>query len=187
MTGIKREFYGKTNEGNEVELFTLSNATGMTLKVSNFGGVVVSLTVPDITGKYDDIVLGYDRLEGYLLNKPFFGGIIGRHANRIEGASFEINGITCKVTKNEGDNQLHGGCIGFHKVIWDAKPEVKEEAESIIFAYTSKDGEEGYPGNLEVQAVKHWKKQQRCLMETAEGSWRFLQLSRGYNFIPVII
>ncbi|GIM27707.1 aldose 1-epimerase [Clostridium polyendosporum] len=151
--GITRSFYGKTLEGKEVDIFTLSNDNGMVVKISNYGGIVVSLIVPDKNGKLDDVVLGYDRLDGYLKNGSFFGAIIGRHANRIENASFEINGVVYNVTKNEGENQLHGGLIGFHKVVWRAEIVRKGQDECLQLSYISKDGEEGYPGNLDVKVI----------------------------------
>lgn len=150
---ITKEFFGKTLEGKDADLFTLRNSNGMIAKISNFGGVVVSLIVPDKKGKFDDVVLGYDRLEGYLKKGPFFGAIIGRHANRIEKASFEINGVEYKVTKNEGENQLHGGLIGFDKVLWEAEIITQGEIECLQLSYLSKDGEEGYPGNLQVKVI----------------------------------
>lgn len=150
---ITREFYGKTLDGKDAEIFTLSNSNGMVAKISNFGGVLVSLVVPDKSGKLDDVVLGYDRLEGYLRKGPFFGAIIGRHANRIENSSFEINGIEYKITKNEGENQLHGGLVGFDKVLWQAEIITKEKEEALELSYVSKDGEEGYPGNLQVKVI----------------------------------
>ena len=151
--GITRSFYGKTLEGKDVDIFKLSNNNGMVAEISNYGGVVVSLMVPDKNGKIDDVVLGYDKLEGYIKGKCFFGAIIGRHANRIQDSSFEINGKVYNVTKNEGENQLHGGLIGFDKVVWDAEIVKKGEDECLQLSYTSKDGEEGYPGNLDVKVI----------------------------------
>jgi Galactose mutarotase and related enzymes len=151
--GITRSFYGKTLEGRDVDIFKLSNNNGMVAEISNYGGVVVSLMVPDKNNKIDDVVLGYDKLEGYIKGKCFFGALIGRHANRIQDASFEINGKVYNVTKNEGENQLHGGIIGFDKVVWDAEIVKKGEDECLQLSYTSKDGEEGYPGNLDVKVV----------------------------------
>jgi aldose 1-epimerase len=151
--GITREFYGKTLDGRDVDIFTLTNSNGMVAKISNFGGVVVSLIVEDKTGKFDDVVLGYDKLDGYLKKGPFFGAIIGRHANRIENADFEINGQVYNLTKNEGENQLHGGIIGFDKVLWKAEILRKGQEECLQLCYTSKDGEEGYPGNVDVKVM----------------------------------
>jgi len=151
--GVIRSFYGKTLEGKDVDIFKLCNNNGMMAKISNYGGIIVSLMVPDKNGKVDDVVLGYDELESYIKGRCFFGAIIGRHANRIEGASFEISGIVYNVTKNEGENQLHGGLIGFDKVIWQAEIVKEGEDECLQLSYTSKDGEEGYPGNIDVKVT----------------------------------
>ena len=147
---IKRDFYGKTPKGKDVDIFTLGNKD-MTVKISNFGGVVISIITPDKNGKLEDIVLGYDKLEGYLKNGPYLGAIVGRHANRIENAVFEINGHIYNVSKNEGNNHLHGGIKGFNKAIWEAEIITKEDDEYLELAYMSKDGEEGYRGNLLVK------------------------------------
>lgn len=150
---ITKRYFGDTDNGIKIDIFTLNNANGVTAEITNFGGVIVSLKVPDKEGKSEDIVLGYDSLEGYLKNNPHFGAIIGRHANRIENACFEINGRLYNVTKNEGKNQLHGGLKGFDKVIW--KPEIvtKDGGESLVLTYKSVDKEEGYPGNLDVKVT----------------------------------
>lgn len=150
---IIREFYGKTTEGKNTHIFTLSNKNSMVAKISDFGGVIVSIITPDKKGKLDDVVLGYDRLEGYLQNPPYLGAIVGRHANRIEGAAFEINGIKYDLTKNEGKNHHHGGKKGFHKVLWDAEILEEDGDEHLKLSYISKDGEEGYPGNLDVKVI----------------------------------
>jgi aldose 1-epimerase len=151
--GITRNFFGNLADGTEIHIFTLSNSKGTEVKIINYGGIVVSIVVPDRNGRFDDVVLGYDKLEGYLKNSAYFGAIIGRHANRIENAGFEINGAAYNVTKNEGENQLHGGLIGFDKVVWQAEIVTKEQDESLQLSYISKDGEEGYPGNLDVKVT----------------------------------
>ena len=150
---ITKKFYGKTTEGIGVDLFTLSNSKGMVAEIINYGGIIVSLYVPDSAGRLDDIVLGYDKLEDYMKKGPYFGALIGRHANRIENANFQINGIEYKVAKNDGENHLHGGLVGFDKVLWQAEIIVKDENECLMLSYTSKDGEENYPGNLDVKVV----------------------------------
>jgi aldose 1-epimerase len=149
---ISKRPFGKTAEGHAVDIFTLKNFNGMTAEITNYGGIVVSLSVPDNKGNFEDVVLGYDNFDKYLKNKPFFGAIIGRNSNRLENAAFEINGIEYKVTKNEGENQLHGGITGFDKVLWKAEA-VEGKEEALLLSYTSKDGEEGYPGNLEVKVT----------------------------------
>lgn len=146
---ITKRFYGKTTDGTSVDIFTLENSKGMKTEITNYGGRIVSLFVPDKKGDFADVVLGYDSLDGYLKNNPFFGALIGRHANRIEFAAFEVNGVEYKVAENDGKNHLHGGIIGFDKVVWQA--EIVNE--NLVLSYLSKDGEEGYPGNLQVKVT----------------------------------
>ena len=146
---IKRDF-GIVDK-KSVYLFTIKNSKGMVAEITNYGATLVSLKVKDNKGKFDDVVLGYDKLEDYLKYKNFFGATVGRFANRIENSSFELNGIQYKVAKNEGENHLHGGIVGFDKVVWEVELQTKESNESIEFSYLSKDGEEGYPGNLNVR------------------------------------
>lgn len=133
---------------NDIDIFILSNSNGMTAKITNFGGIVTSLLVPDRNGKCEDVVLGYDRLHNYFENSPYFGAIIGRYANRIENSKFEIMGVEYNLENNEGKNHLHGGNHGFHKVIWEAEPIVIDNKECLKLTYLSKDGEGNYPGNL---------------------------------------
>ena len=136
--------WGKTVAGEEVKLFTLRHANGMEAKITNWGGYIVSLKVADKNGKFDDVVLGFDSLDGYLAKNPFFGCITGRYANRIGGAKFKIDGVEHKVTPNSGKNHIHGGKLGFNKKVWAAK----EIADGVELSYTSPDGEEGFPGTL---------------------------------------
>jgi aldose 1-epimerase len=150
---VDRRIFGKTREGAAAELFTVANAAGMELAATNYGGIIVSLRVPDRDRHFDDVVLGYDALEGYLGESPYFGAIIGRHANRIRGGRFAIEGRTYKLRRNDGPNHLHGGLRGFDKVLWRAKPFRSPEGAGIAFAYTSPDGEEGYPGTLEARVT----------------------------------
>lgn len=150
---ITKRFYGKTKEGVGVDLFTLSNSKGMVAEIINYGGIIVSLLVPDSNGRVDDVVLGYDKLEDYMKKGPYFGALIGRHANRIENAVFQLNGIEYKVAKNDGENHLHGGLVGFDKVLWQAEIIMKNEYECLMLSYTSKDGEENYPGKLDVKVI----------------------------------
>ena len=146
---IKKEF-GIVNE-KAVYLFTIKNSKGMVAQITSYGATLVSLVVEGNNGQFDDVVLGYDKLESYLKYKNFFGATVGRIANRIENSSFELNGVQYNVAKNEGENHLHGGIVGFDKVIWEEKLQEKESNECIEFSYHSKDGEEGYPGNLDVR------------------------------------
>ncbi|MBC2581966.1 aldose epimerase family protein [Clostridium sp. DJ247] len=150
---ITKNFYGKTTDKKEVNIFTLTNSNDLQAKIINYGGILVSLFVPDKNGKFHDIVLGYDRLEGYLKNKPYFGATIGRYANRIKDARFKISDTVYNLTKNEGENQLHGGFIGFDKVLWQAEIVNMGQDEALELSYVSKDDEEGYPGNLDTKVI----------------------------------
>jgi aldose 1-epimerase len=151
--GIIKKKFGETAEGAIASIYTLSNNKGMTAKITDFGGTIVSLCVPDKDGKLEDVVLGYDTLESYLKQRFYHGAIIGRYANRIENATFEINGIVYPLGKNEGENHLHGGFKGFDKVLWQGEIITKDGTEALQLSYLSKDGEEGYPGNLEVKVT----------------------------------
>jgi aldose 1-epimerase len=147
---ITRQPFGKTADGQAVELYTLTNASGMVAKIMTYGGTVVSLSVPDRNKKMGDVVLGYDTLDGYLQNNPFFGAIIGRYGNRIAKGRFTLNGKEYKLAQNNGENHLHGGLKGFDKVVWKAREVKSAEGPALELTYLSKDGEEGYPGNLSV-------------------------------------
>jgi aldose 1-epimerase len=143
---IKNNF-GTLNR-KAVYLYTIKNSNGMVAKITNYGSTLVSLKVPDIKGDFDDVVLGYDKLEDYLKYNCFLGATIGRFANRIENSNFELNGIQYNLAKNDGQNHLHGGIVGFDKVVWEEESQNEELSDSIEFSYLSIDGEEGYPGNL---------------------------------------
>ncbi len=149
---LERSVFGKMSDSLPVQLFTLTNRHGMQVGITNYGGRVVSLLAPDRHGKPADVVLGFDSLDGYSQGNPYFGALVGRYANRIGNAKFTLGGKEYKLAANNGPNSLHGGLKGFDKVVW----EVKERAESppsIELTYFSKDGEEGYPGNLAVKVV----------------------------------
>jgi aldose 1-epimerase len=148
---VGREAFGKLPDGSPVERFTLKNAAGIELRAISYGGIITSLRVPDRNGRVDDIVLGFDRLDGYLKDPPFFGAIIGRYGNRIAKGQFTLDGKTYKLATNNGPNHLHGGTKGFDKVLWTVEPVAGKNA--IAFSRTSPDGEEGYPGNLRVQVT----------------------------------
>jgi aldose 1-epimerase len=146
---IDKEAYGEV-DGKPVDLYTLTNANGVEMKVTNFGGIVTSLKVPDKYRNLGDVVLGYDNLQDYVKSNPYFGCIVGRYGNRIGKAKFTLNGVGYTLAKNNGDNSLHGGIKGFDKVVWDAQAVVGADSVSVEFKYMSKDGEEGFPGNLSV-------------------------------------
>src|ERR1700736_1237966 len=148
--GVKKRVFGKTKDGREAHLFTLTNKSGVQVVISDFGGTVVSIKVPDRNGKIGDVVLGYDTLAGYQEGTASFGGTVGRYANRIGGAKFLLDGKEYVLEKNNGENHLHGG---FNKVLWDAEPAKGKSGASLKIHYLSKDGEENFPGNLSVAVV----------------------------------
>lgn len=150
---ITKIAFGKTSEGQAVALYTLINANGMTVKITNYGGIVTSLTVPDKNGTFEDVVLGFDTLDTYLKGHPYFGAIVGRYGNRVAKGTFTLQGIEYTLAKNNGENHLHGGIKGFDKVVWKAVEIKKKNEIGIKLSYLSKDGEEGYPGNLSVKVI----------------------------------
>ena len=143
---IEKAPFGVTPDGTRVELYTLRNATGSSVAIATYGATVVSLRVPDRDGQLGDVVLGYDGLEGYLGSRFYFGAIVGRYANRIAGGRFGLEGRTFTLARNNGENHLHGGLRGFDKVVWSARP---LEGAALELRYLSRDGEEGYPGELD--------------------------------------
>jgi len=150
--GLKKESFGKA-DGKDVDLYTLTNAHGMEARITNYGGTLVSLKVLDRNGKFDDVVLGYDKLDDYLQSKSFLGALIGRYGNRIAKGRFTLNGVEYKLAVNNDPNHLHGGLKGFDKVVWTAKALPAREGTALELTYLSRDGEEGYPGNLSVTVV----------------------------------
>jgi len=153
QAGITKQSFGKTADGQNVDLYTLRNVHGVEAKITNYGGIVTSLKVPDRRGKFDDVVLGFNDLDSYLKGHPYFGAIIGRYGNRIAKGRFTLNGVEYKLAVNNGENTLHGGIKGFDKVVWTAQDSKTRLGPSIALTYLSKDGEEGYPGNLNVKVV----------------------------------
>jgi aldose 1-epimerase len=145
--------FGKTPDGTPVELYTLRNSSGMEATIATYGGIVTSLKVPDKNGKFTDVVLGYDNLDGYLTNSPYFGALIGRYGNRIANGQFVLDGQTNTLAINNPPNALHGGLKGFDKVVWKASMVDTYNGPGLQLTYLSKDGEEGYPGNLSVKAI----------------------------------
>lgn len=147
---VTRESFGQTPAGEEVGLYTLSNSKGMTVKITNYGGIVTSLWIPDRKGDSADVVLGFDTLEEYLKGHPYFGALVGRYANRIADASFSLEGKAYKLAANNGENHLHGGLVGFDKRVWQAEKIEGTQEMGVKLSYHSPDLEEGYPGNLSV-------------------------------------
>jgi len=147
---ITQKPFGMLEDGREVSLFTLSNEQNVKVSITNYGGIVTSIRTPDKNGTMENVVLGFDSLEPYLDGTPYFGAIIGRYGNRIANGRFELNGTEYTLATNDGENHLHGGLKGFDKVLWDAEP---QPDGSLKLTYLSEDGEEGYPGNLNVEVV----------------------------------
>lgn len=153
QVSITKQPFGKTTAGENVDLYTLRNTNGVETQITNYGGIVVSLKVPDRNGKFDDVVLGFNDFEKYLKNDPYLGAIIGRYGNRIAKGRFKLNGVEYKLAVNNGENHLHGGIKGFDKVVWTGRGIKTKQGPAVILTYLSKDGEEGYPGNLRVRVV----------------------------------
>lgn len=150
---ISKHLFGTTPDGKAVDLYTLSNGHGMTAQITNYGGIVTSLKVPDRTGKADDVVLGFDTLAAYIKDSPLFGALVGRYANRIKGARIKLGGKSYTLAKNNGPNHIHGGHIGFDKVVWQATPVHRRGAVGLSLRHFSPDGNEGYPGNVMVKVI----------------------------------
>ncbi|MGE5424794.1 MAG: aldose epimerase family protein [Syntrophothermus sp.] len=144
-----KESFGKI-DGKDVDLYTLTNKNGITVKITNYGGIITSILTRDKNGKTGDIVLGFDSLKSYLGEVPYFGAIVGRYANRIAAGEFTLDGKPYHLAKNNGNNSLHGGLKGFDKVVWNASVSQDSVKASLVLTYLSPDGEEGYPGNLRV-------------------------------------
>src|SRR4030042_144221 len=147
---VRKEPFG-TVGGKPVNLYTLTNKNGLVAKITNYGGIVTSLMFPDRNGNLGDIVLGYDNVDSYVKNNPYFGALIGRYGNRIGKAKFTLDGKEYSLAVNNGENTLHGGLKGYDKVIWNAKELKTKEGVGLEFTYLSPDGEEGYPGNLSIK------------------------------------
>lgn len=152
--GVEHSHFGVTPSGDSVDLFTLTNENGMTMEVTNYGGIITSLRAPGREGM-EDVVLGFDSLGGYLsdaytASNPYFGVLVGRYGNRIDEARFSLNGQTYTLVANNGPNHLHGGDRGFDERVWRAEPFEKPDSVGVVLRYTSPDGEEGYPGRLDV-------------------------------------
>jgi aldose 1-epimerase len=150
---ISQAPFGQAPDGSPAEIFTLRQPGGIEARICNYGGILVSLQAPDRDGRLDDVVLGYDHLDGYLALSPYFGAVVGRCANRIARGTFTLEGATYALAANNGPNSLHGGLKGFDKMVWQATKTGTASAPALTLNYLSKDGEEGYPGNLSVQAV----------------------------------
>src|SRR5690349_1139040 len=149
----KKSSFGKMPDGEAVDHYTLTNKSGVEAAITNYGGSVVSLKVPDRDGKLGDVVLGFDSVDGYVSNTSYLGALIGRYGNRIGHAEFKLDGKTYTLAKNNGENTLHGGSKGFNKAVWTAKEIPAKDGLALELTYLSKDGEEGFPGNLHVRVI----------------------------------
>jgi aldose 1-epimerase len=145
--------FGATTGGVAVNLYTLTNRSGMKVKITNYGGIVTELHVPDRDGRLADVTHGFESVTPYCGDVPYFGALIGRYGNRIKHGRFELDGRTVQLDVNDGENHLHGGAQGFHKQVWQATPFVAPDSVGLTLVYLSRDGEQGYPGNLRVEVV----------------------------------
>jgi aldose 1-epimerase len=150
---IKRDVFGRLPDGSPVDIYTLKNEAGLEARIITYGAILVSLKVPDQRGVLADVTLGFDTLEGYLGAHPYFGAIIGRYGNRIAKARFTLDGVEYRLAANNDQNSLHGGLKGFDKVAWGAEALQVADGVGLRLTYVSKDGEEGFPGNLAVTVV----------------------------------
>ncbi len=145
---VRREPFGQLPAGPGIDAYTVTNANGMAVRVLTYGGILQAIRVPDRSGHPDDVVLGYDSLAGYLRNSPYFGAVIGRYGNRIAKGAFTLDGQLYRLATNNGPNHIHGGVIGFDKVVWQAEPFQRDREGGVVLTHTSPDGDEGYPGTL---------------------------------------
>ena len=146
--GVRREPFATTVDGRDVERFTLTSASGVTIAVLSFGGVIQSILAPDRSGEVADITLGYDTLPEYEKDKSYLGALVGRYANRIRGGRFSLDGRDYALAQNAGGNHLHGGMRGFNKAVWSVDPFEENDAVGLVLQHVSPDGDEGYPGTL---------------------------------------
>lgn len=144
---IEKKLFGKLPEGKEVYEFTLTNSNKCIVKIINYGAIITSIIVPDKNGKFEDVALGYDTLQEYINDKTFLGTVVGRYGNRIGKGCFQLEGKTYQLAKNNGENHLHGGIVGFNKKLWDAEP-IEGKEPAVKLTLVSPDGEEGYPGTV---------------------------------------
>ena len=150
---ISKDFYGTINKDDSVQIFTLKNSKNISVKILSYGGIIKEINTPDRNGTYKNIVLDYNKINSYTTDQSYLGAIIGRYANRIQNGKFKIDDSIYNLAKNNNENHLHGGLVGFDKVIWAAKTEIKDNSVSLILKYLSRDMEEGYPGNLKTSVI----------------------------------
>jgi aldose 1-epimerase len=145
---VRKDVFGNLPDGTAVDIYTLTNKSGIEARIMTYGAALVSLELPDRNGEFEDVTLGFDALDGYLGENPYFGCTVGRYANRIGKGRFTIGNLEYVLARNDGENHLHGGLKGFDKAVWAAEPLVEPNAVGVRFSYLSRDMEEGYPGNL---------------------------------------
>jgi len=150
---VQKSSFGKLPDGTEIEQYTLRNVKGATAKIITYGATVTELWIPDRSGKNADVVLGFDKLDGYVGDHPYFGGTIGRYGNRIAKGKFTLDGKEYSLFLNNGPNSLHGGKVGFNRRVWKAEPVKVAHGAAVKFTYVSPDGEEGYPGTVTAKTV----------------------------------
>ena len=148
VMAVTQSTFGAMPDGTKIDLFTLTNANGLEVRVITYGAVIVSIKAPDRRGRFDDIVTGFDTLDGYLNRSRYFGAVVGRYGNRIANGRFTLDGKTYELATNNGKNHLHGGVRGFDKVVWSGRPFERDGNTGVALTYMSHDGEEGYPGTL---------------------------------------
>jgi aldose 1-epimerase len=153
MASVSRERFGVSPDGRPVDVYTLVNARGIRMRVLTYGGIIQTLETPDRAGKLDDVVLGFDDLQGYVKSSPYFGAIVGRYGNRIARGRFTLDGQTYTLAVNNGPNHLHGGIKGFDKVVWAAESFRSDTAAGLVLTHMSPDGDEGYPGTLRAKVT----------------------------------
>jgi aldose 1-epimerase len=166
---IEKTLFGKLSDGREVFKYSLKNDAGMRVEIITYGAIVTNLFVKDRTGAVADVVLGYDSLQGYVNGKSYFGAIVGRYGNRIAKGRFLLDGKEHQLALNDGENHLHGGIVGFDKVVWTAEPAEGKDGPSLKLTYSSKDGEEGYPGTVNI-SVTYVLTQENALEIRYEGT-----------------
>jgi aldose 1-epimerase len=150
---VMKSLFGTTPEGEAVELYTLSNVNGVKISAATYGCIITELQVPDQNGAFDDVVLGFETLDDYLAGHPYLGAVVGRYSNRIAAGRFVLDGVEYRLATNNGPNHLHGGVRGFDKVIWQGQGLADDQGAGVTFTYTSRDGEEGYPGTMAIRVT----------------------------------
>ena len=165
ILNVQQTAYGTTADGTQVDLFTLTNRHGLAAKVITYGATLIAVEVPDRNGHRDNVTLYLDSLEDYLAGHPLFGSVVGRYANRIAGAKFNLDGVNYPLAANSGPHHIHGGPMGLHKILWQAVPLRTSDSAAVQLSHVSPDGHEGYPGNLTVQVVYRLNDQNELAIE----------------------